>query len=287
MIDPIRLETAVDTGLGYPWHLLHDDRSKLLIEAGVVAEITPQNSMVCPDCCITHPVHQNGSGEFELACEAGRRIIDRNELRRWRIRMPTFALWLSGMLSERALADQRVPDVLWYLGDTNLMGGECPVWFARRCEQVENVDAIKGSFERRSPVGPGILISSSAAAEVVSWPKETQTLRLADVLMATKDGWGLSIKQLRARAPSACKKSGAIGAPSKNDFDNVGVFLLRVMNGEAQKVSLAAEAEDLRDLQLQQFAADDCHSIGTIKNAIRSEYSAWRESGFSKLPDAT
>ena len=149
------------------------------------------------------------------------------------------------------------------------------------------MDAIKGSFERRSPVGPGILISSSAAAEVVSWPKETQTLRLADVLMATKDGWGLSIKQLRARAPSACKKSGAIGAPSKNDFDNVGVFLLRVMNGEAQKVSLAAEAEDLRDLQLQQFAADDCHSIGTIKNAIRSEYSAWRESGFSKLPDAT
>ena len=287
MIDPRHLESAVETGREHSWRLLGTDRAQHLIKEGVFAETKPRKSVVCSDCFVSHPIQKNEAGELEVVCEGGRRIVHRDEVRIWRVQLSGFADWLSGMLSGRAKAEQRIPNILWYLGDTDLGGGAFPVWFARCCDRIGQVDAIKGSLERRSPAEQGILLSSSSAAETVSWPRDTQTLRLADVLVATESGWDLSVQQMRAKAPIHRQQSGVKGALRKNDFDNVAVFRSRVVNGMADRKSLVAEARALLGIQRQMYSAEQCHKIDHIQNVIRREYGAWRDADFSELPDPT
>lgn len=287
MIDARFIESAVESGRSRSWPQLSTPQSKHLISIEVIVPAPRPKSLVCPDCCLSHPVEQTADGKFELVCEAGRRPIEPEALRQWRADPKALAKWMSIMLTGSNGVDERIPNVLWYLGDADVGGGPIPLWLARQCQKTETVDAIKGSLKRRSPVGPGIIITSSPSLEVVSWPRDSRTIRLSDLLVETNDGWMYSRKVLLAHAPAVLKPAGDPGAPRKNTFDNVAEFRNRVKVGLARRESLASEARALLDMQRELFLDENCHDRGSIENKIRKEYGAWKASGFTELPDGT
>ena len=281
MVDGRDIERAFDTGVVQRWRL-DDGEFKRLKAAGLVRESKMAKTTYCNDCLTSHPVEKAGANLWRVSCGAGERLVPDATLRRWRVAASDMVSFLRSALSLSEAADERVSECFWYLGRYGSGSAGFPLWLLRDCKQPSALALAYKSLTGRSPRESGIVIASSPLAFAMSWPLESATARLCDILVFNALEINIDRVGLNSLSPPSKAQRRGPGRPPKNTFDTTGVFRERVRSGDARRPSIGEEARAVREMQVDACGEKLAHAQDYIESLIRPDYTLWETSGFSR-----
>lgn len=243
--------------------------------ANLITELPTSTYAICPHCYEQLAVSGTSTSGFYIECEDGKISVPRQILRRWSAAPLKLIEYVRSTFKLTESVEGRVPQKLWYVGRMPGKGSGFPIWFLKGADCPHIRSECGDTLQKRSPGERGVVITTSRQALFETWPKNTKTVLLEDLLQMKKGELTLSSEPIWSHAPPKKQPKKKRGAPSKNHLEPLTIFNDRIIAGSAID-NVTDEAKAIANYEAAIVGEHMARKWQTIRNTISGPHRDWK-----------